>query len=301
MRKPADNVSCTIFKPIFNAKFFVMKTSGMFNFRNKDLLPSNSLELIDFDNVASIYEVIRIIDGIPLFLEKHLERFTKSTGLANQIFRFNLSEITANIAKLVSANQVNTGNVKLISTFNSTNLTISPGELFIYFIPHNYPDNIDYQTGVKLISLIAERPNPNAKIHHANLRNQANALIAYEKVFEVLLVNHDGNVTEGSRSNVFFISKSKVVTPPLNMILPGITREVLIDLIHDRQIDFEEQMIQLSHLNNFDAAFVTGTSPKVLPIAQIDAFRFNPHNKILKRMMVLYDQLILDYLETHRK
>jgi branched-chain amino acid aminotransferase len=277
-----------------------MKTPGMFYFRNNDLLPSNSLELIDFDNVASIYEVIRIIDGIPLFWEKHLERFEKSAGLANESFNFNLSEITANIAKLASANHLNTGNVKLVFTFNSTNLTISSGELFIFFIPHNYPDDIDYQTGVKLISLIAERPNPNAKIHHADLRNQANELIANEKVFEVLLVNHDGFVTEGSRSNVFFISKAKVVTPPLNIVLPGITRELLIDLMHDRQIDFEEQMIQLSHLNKFDAAFVTGTSPKVLPIAQIDAFRFNPNHEILKRMMVLYDQLILDYLETHR-
>lgn len=277
-----------------------MKTQGMFYFRNNDLLPSVSLELIDFDNVATIYEVIRIIDGIPLFVEKHLDRFKKSAGLANQNFRVSLSEITANIARLASANQLNTGNVKLIFTFNSTNINISPGELFIYFIPHKYPGNIDYQIGVKLISLIAERPNPNAKIHHADLRNQANALIATENIFEVLLVNHNGFVTEGSRSNVFFISKEKVVTPPLSMVLPGITRELLIDLIHDRQIDFEEQTIQLCHLNKFDAAFVTGTSPKVLPIAQIDAFRFNPHHEILKRMMVLYDQLILDYLETHR-
>jgi branched-chain amino acid aminotransferase len=277
-----------------------MKTPGMFYFRNNDLLPSTSLELIDFDNVATIYEVIRIIDGIPLFVEKHLERFKKSAGLASQSFSFNLSEINANIAKLARANQLSTGNVKLIFTFNSTNINISQGELFVYFIPHNYPADIDYQTGVKLISLIAERPNPNAKIHHADLRNQANELIAHEKVFEVLLVNHDGNVTEGSRSNVFFISKSKVVTPPLNMVLPGITRDLLIDLMNDRQIDFEEQTIQLSHLKKFDAAFVTGTSPKVLPIAQIDAFRFNPHHEILKRMMVLYDQLILDYVETHR-
>jgi len=277
-----------------------MKTPGIFYFRNNDLLPSNSLELIDFDNVASIYEVIRIIDGIPLFVENHLERFKKSAGLANQNFSFKLSEITANIANLAKANQLNTGNVKLIFTFNSTDLTISSGELFIYFIPHKYPDNIDYQTGVKLISLIAERPNPNAKIHHADLRNQANALIAHENIFEILLVNHDGFVTEGSRSNVFFISKAKVVTPPLNMVLPGITRKLLIDLMNDQQIDFEEQMIQLSHLNMFDAAFVTGTSPKVLPIAQIDAFRFSPNHEILLRMMALYDRLILEYLETHR-
>jgi len=273
-----------------------MKTPGRFYFRNDVLQQSTSLELLDFDNVDSVYEVIRIIDGIPLFVEKHLERFKKSAELAKLSFSLNLDEITANIAKLAHENQLPTGNVKLIYTFNSRTPDISSGELFIYFIPHKYPENIDYQLGVILISLSAERPNPNAKIHNGVLRNQANELIDQKNVFEVLLTNHDGFVTEGSRSNVFFISKSKVVTPPLDLVLPGITRDVVINIIKNQLIDFEEQMIHLSQLDKFDAAFITGTSPKVLPIAAIDCYCFNPQQIILRQIIKLYDQMILDYL-----
>jgi len=273
-----------------------MKTPGRFYFRNDVLQQSTSLELLDFDNVDSVYEVIRIIDGIPLFVEKHLERFKKSAELAKLSFSLNLDEITANIAKLAHENQLPTGNVKLIYTFNSRTPDISSGELFIYFIPHNYPENIEYQTGVKLISLSAERSNPNAKIHNGVLRNQANELIDQKNVFEVLLTNHDGFVTEGSRSNVFFISKSKVVTPPLDLVLPGITRDLVINIIKNQHIDFEQQMIHLSQMENFDAAFITGTSPKVLPIAAIDHYCFDPQQKVLQQIIKLYDQMILDYL-----
>jgi len=278
-----------------------MKTPGRFYFRNDVLQQSTSLELLDFDNVDSVYEVIRIIDGIPLFVEKHLERFKKSAELADLSFSLNLDEITANIAKLALENQLLTGNVKLIYTFNSRTPDISSGELFIYFIPHKYPENIDYQSGVILISLSAERPNPNAKIHNGVLRNQANELIDQKNVFEVLLTNHDGFVTEGSRSNVFFISKSKVVTPPLDMVLPGITRDLVINIIKNQHIDFEEQMIHLSQLDKFDAAFITGTSPKVLPIAAIDCYCFDPQQIILRQIIKLYDQMILDYLNKKMK
>jgi len=272
-----------------------MKTSDQFYFRNQSLLPFQTLKSLDFDSVASIYEVIRIIDGIPLFVEKHIERFNHSALLAGLSNRFNINQIKGNIIELAKKNQISNGNVKLVFAFNQQTEPIQ-NELFIYFIPHQYPDDSDYKLGVKLISLIAERPNPNAKIHHAGLRNFADELIAKEKVFEVLLVNHDGYVSEGSRSNVFFVDNEKVVTPPIQKVLPGITRELVIKICETQHIDFEEQMIDLSTLKEFEAAFITGTSPKVLPISTIDNLSYNPQNEIVQRIFQYYDALIFDYL-----
>jgi branched-chain amino acid aminotransferase len=251
--------------------------------------------LFDFDSVASIYEVIRIFDGIPLFVEKHLERFNHSAMLAGLSNRFNINQITGNIIELAKKNQINNGNVKLVFTFNQQTEP-TQNELFIYFIPHHYPDDSDYKLGVKLITLIAERPNPNAKIHHADLRNQANELISHEVVYEVLLVNNEGFITEGSRSNVFFVDNKKVVTPPIEKVLPGITRELVIKICETQHIDFEEQMIDLSTLKKFQAAFITGTSPKVLPISTIDNLSYNPQNEIVQRIFQYYDKMIIDYL-----
>ena len=272
-----------------------MKSPNQYYFRNQSLLPFQTLKLLDFDSVASIYEVIRIFDGIPLFVEKHIERFNNSALLAGLSNRFIINQITGNIIELAKKNQISNGNVKLVFTFN-LQAELTKNELFIYFIPHHYPDDSDYKLGVKLISLIAERPNPNAKIHHAGLRNFANELIAKENVFEVLLVNNDGYVSEGSRSNVFFVDNEKVVTPPIEKVLPGITRELVIKICKTQHIDFEEQMIDLSTLKKFEAAFITGTSPKVLPISTIDNLSYNPQNEIVQRIFQYYDTMIFDYL-----
>jgi branched-chain amino acid aminotransferase len=59
--------------------------------------------------------------------------------------------------------------------------------------------------------------------------------------------------------------------------------------VNEREIGFDE-------LQYFDAAFITGTSPKILPIQQIDGFSFNPENQIVRLLMKSYDDLIDKYL-----
>jgi branched-chain amino acid aminotransferase len=232
-----------------------------------------------------------------LFVEKHLERFQNSTYLAGITFKFDTGEIAANIIKLAKANKINAGNVKLVYVLNSSSRKIEFGEILIYFIPHHYPEQCDYQRGVKIVTLFAERLNPNAKIIQAELRKQANELINQKNVFEVLLVNKDGFITEGSRSNVFFISGNQVVTSPLKMILPGITRELVIDICNKGKIAFAEQFIHVSRLTDFQAAFITGTSPKVLPVSSIDKFKFDPQHVITQNLMAQYDQVLSDYIK----
>jgi branched-chain amino acid aminotransferase len=50
-------------------------------------------------------------------------------------------------------------------------------------------------------------------------------------------------------------------------------------------------------LKHFDAAFITGTSPKILPISKIDGFSFNPKNDIVRQLMKRYEDLIVAYLK----
>jgi len=276
-----------------------MEASGRFLIRNGKLYSYSVLELEEFEQVTAIYEVIRLIEGIPLFIKKHLERFQNSICLAGITYKSDIAEIAENIIKLANANKITSGNVKLVYVLSSPSRKIGCGELLIYFIPHHYPEKSDYSRGVKMVSLFAERSNPNAKIIQAELRKRANELINRSNVFEVLLVNKDGYVTEGSRSNVFFISGNQVVTPPLKMILPGITRELVIDICSKYSIAFAEQFIRYSRLSDFQAAFITGTSPKVLPVLSIDKVKFDPKQTTIQNIMAKYDRMLSDYLRTY--
>lgn len=277
-----------------------MNTPAKFFVRNNEFLPVSILEFLDFTKTESIYEVIRIMHGIPLFIEEHLARFANSTRLAGLSNKFDKANIISNLIKLAAINNLKTGNIKITCTYNSMSSLISSDEMFMYFIPHHYPQLSDFQEGVKIVSLVAERPNPNAKIHHAGLRKDADDLIFKNNVFEVLLISQDGIITECSRSNIFFVSDNKVITTPIEFVLPGITRGLVIDICKKQNIVFNEQKVFFSQLNDYQAAFITGTSPKVLPVSEIDNFLFNPQHPILQKIIKSYDGIIDNYLNTFK-
>ena len=84
----------------------------------------------------------------------------------------------------------------------------------IYFpIPHAYPTSEDYKQGVPTLTYSAMRENPGVKYINTDLRTRTNRLIKQKQVYEVLLVDKEGYITEGSRSNVFFIRTMSSLLP----------------------------------------------------------------------------------------
>ena len=154
-----------------------------------------------------------------------------------------------------------------------------------------------YVDGAKCGILRAERENPNAKVFQTSVRQKANKLISENDFYEVLLVDSLGRITEGSRSNVFFVKENQIITPLGNAVLLGITRQKTIQLAQSLGIDFLEKEVFFNELSTFDALFVTGTSPKILPVRQVGETLFNPQNKILQTLMNGYNTLIDEYVK----
>jgi branched-chain amino acid aminotransferase len=244
------------------------------------------IQFIISENEGGIYEVIRIVDGVPLFFEEHIHRFFISARLAQKTIQLHSDEIQNQIIQLIAANKCTTGNV-LISCKT---------KLKMFFIPHQYPDENVYKTGVSTCILNAERKNPNAKVFQTEVRKKTDLLIEQRKLFEVLLEDNLGKITEGSRSNVFFVKGNNVYTPKANVVLKGITREKTIDLIKKADFGFIECDIFTNKLSDFDAAFITGTSPKILPIKNIDNYRFATGNMVVQTLIENFNELIEDYV-----
>ena len=238
-------------------------------------------------NDGGIYEVLRVVKGFPLFLEDHLERFYQSAELAGKNIHFTVVQISSFLKDLIEKNKITEGNILISSKVN----------LEAFFIPHVYPTDEMFQEGVVCGVFKAERENPHAKVFQTTVRQRADQLLAEKKFYEVLLVDHLGKVTEGSRSNVFFVSGSQLVTSPGNKVLLGITRQKTFQIARDLNFSMIEREVNFSELSQFDAAFITGTSPKILPIRQIDAFKFNVQNEIVRNLMEKYDLLIEKYLQ----
>lgn len=243
----------------------------------------------------TIYEVIRVIDGVGLFLEDHFDRLRNSVKLQNVDFQINFNTFKNNLSELISKNNCLTGNVKFI-------LSDEHGEpRWAYlFIPYSYPSANEYEQGVATQFLFAERQTPNAKVIQSGLREQANAAIAEFNLYEVLLVDSQGWITEGSRSNVFFVKSGVFYTAPGSMVLEGITRNKVIGCIYSLGFELKEEAIHYSSIGDFDAVFITGTSPKVLPVKSIRSVNFDVSNLFVAKLMALYNQKIQEYVDLRK-
>jgi branched-chain amino acid aminotransferase len=241
-----------------------------------------------------IYEVVRIIDSKILFEEDHYLRFLSSIENAGIKIPPIDPPVYDQINSLIRESKVAIGNIKYQVIYNKIN---HQSTFQAFFIPHAYPSDYQYSNGVSCITIIAERPTPNAKVQHTALRERTNALLKKTDTYEAIMVHSGGFITEGSRSNIFMISNNTVYTAPLADILPGITRKYIFEVCKNKNISICEKRITMEELMKMDAVFLTGTSPKVLPICKIDQTIFSTKNEIMRTIMTEFDQLIKKKLE----
>jgi len=232
---------------------------------NESVQPVSNFTYSYSSNAKILYEVIRVKNSTPIFLEQHLNRLWKSINLLG-LFVPDRNLTTMMIVDLLRANPVVENNIRISLVYG---LSAEP-DLLVYFIPSSYPTDDQKANGINVKTLNAYRNNPNIKMENGNLREKADRIIGESGCYEVLLVNREGFITEGSRSNIFFIKDSSLITPPIGIILGGITRQVVINISKDFGIPVIEKLITVDSLSSFDGAILTGTSPGVLPIASIN-------------------------------
>jgi len=268
------------------------KLAGETLFKNHQFINTKEFhEKIPEDQ--SIYEVLRVIDGTPLFLTEHLNRLYVSLKILNLKDSFDLSSLRGledSIRKLISLNTLKNNNLKIIVTHFHGQRSL---DCYGFFIPSTYPPKDAYETGVDTVLFHGTRDNPNAKVYQTELREAVAKKLAAANAYEALLVNESGEISEGSRSNVFFVKEETVYTPPAKKVLLGITREKILQLMENHQIPFKVAPIYEKDLQEMTGAFMTGTSPKVLPLRSVDGYAYeSASNPVIQQIMKLYNSLI---------
>lgn len=259
--------------------------SGQLSETVKELIQTfKSVIMMGGLDIPSVYEVIRLMNGRPQFLPEHFARLEGSLGAIGKTVPFTYETLEHSITDLATEGRIKDHNLKL-------EVDIS-GHGVLYMNPTHYPSPKQYAEGVRTGLFEGERKNPNIKMMDQALRDATNAAIRERSLYEVILVDRNGQITEGSRSNVFFIKGGEVYTSPLHQVLPGITRGKIIEILNGKGITVHEEPITASDIASFDAAFISGTSPKVLPIAQMEDASYDVKDPLLRNLMNWYDQTL---------
>jgi branched-chain amino acid aminotransferase len=231
----------------------------------------------------SVYEVLRMIKGAPIFFSDHMERLTTSVKLQRKELLADIPAIRKAIIQLTRSDKMRESNLKIV--FNYNNGTTN---FLIYFIEPIYPTDLQYRRGVKGILFFAERKDPESKVINHKLRSSIFHKLILEGGYEAILVNENNFITEGSRSNIFFLKGETLITAPDNLILNGITRKHLLQICREKMISVEFACVKADDIKNYDAVFMTGTSPMVLPFYCIDDKSFNVAIPLIERLRKLY-------------
>ena len=221
-----------------------------------------------------IYEVMVQIDGKFFYEEAHLNRMQE--GLSKINITFNANELSPAIEQLLSATEL-TGKDCLL--YIQITRGVAPRQ-------HSYPDDIKPTVMMYAVPKILPDINKvNAKVISRNdfrwsrcdikmtslLGNvMLNEEAMQHECFETILYR-DGFFTEASHCNVFFVKDGIVFTHPANeLILDGITRQIIFELCESLQIEIRETPISIKDLDGIDEAFLTGTSTQIAAIQKID-------------------------------
>ncbi|GBL41019.1 putative branched-chain-amino-acid aminotransferase [Nitrosarchaeum sp.] len=132
--------------------------------------------------------------------------------------------------------------------------------------------------------------------------NYLNSIIATQEAKrngfdEAILLDHNGNVSEAPGENIFIVREGQLITPPLSSsALNGITRDAIIKIARNLNIDVIETEIARSELIISDEIFLTGTAAEITPIISMDSKKIGdgkPGN-ITKKMMDEYTGIVMN-------
>jgi branched-chain amino acid aminotransferase len=227
---------------------------------------------ISVDNLAmgrayAVYEFFRINNGIPFYLERHLDRFFRSLQILHFEIAYNRTELQDIVKQLININQCRNFFIRMYAIPDYMGMK-SPSKLFL--LPQEMPGFPEehYQIGSVLLMREYTRFLPDAKstnyIASVFWKPEMDAIGA----IDVLFFNN-GHILESSRGNIFIVKNGNVFTPGEN-ILKGITRSIVLDLMKEIKIPYSVEKISMENLFNADEVFITSTTKLVMPIVKIE-------------------------------
>ncbi len=209
--------------------------------------------------------------------KEHIDRLWRSCAVFEMDIPYTKEEFMQAGIELIKKNGLDACYIRPIIFFGYKNLGVNPEGNPINCVIATWPWGSYLGKDVvrvKVSDTIRIHPkstDTSAKIcgHYVN-SIQANMEAKKAGYDEALMLDEGGYVTEGSGENLFIVKDGALITPPIGNILPGITRDSVMQLARGMGIPVEERRITLEDVKTADEVFFTGTAAEVVAIGEID-------------------------------
>jgi branched-chain amino acid aminotransferase len=242
-----------------------------------------------------LFETVLAIDGVPVFADRHLERFR--SGCARLGWYPDLTGLESTMRELVALNELSTGRARL-------RLAITAGSGWLHDSAPG-PDQVIWMSAVA-----APEPPPATTVGISKfVRNERSAVVglkcaAYAENAlalvqavragdeETLFFNTAGHLCEAATANVFLVRNGQLLTPPVESgCLPGITREVVMELAARVGIPCAVRDLTAADLDAADEVFLTSSIRGVMGVSRLQG-RSMPESPVTGRLRADWNSLL---------
>ncbi|HWQ24338.1 MAG TPA: branched-chain amino acid transaminase [Gaiellaceae bacterium] len=235
---------------------------------------------------SGVFEGIRCYDtarGPAVFrLRDHLERLERSAKVLYMDLPYSVEELRQATHELIAANGLASCYVRPLAFYGYGELGVAtagnPVDVIILSFPWGaYLGEESQRSGITATISSWERVGPNVIPHVAKATGiYLNSMLATTEARragydEAIMLTRDGYVADGPGENIFVVADGVLRTPPLSMsILPGITRDTIIQLARELGHRVEETLLIRTDLYLADEVFMVGTATEVAPVRAVD-------------------------------
>jgi len=250
-----------------------------------------------------LFTTLRIFERVPFAFERHWKRLARDAERTRCPFPFVEGAVREQMDEVLRANDVAEGCARIYVVYNHSSLW-SSGEKFPTAdllicssdLPaHREPVRLD----VREHGRHAGSPLAGTKVT-SWLNNVWCLHEGQEAGFgEVVLLNERGEAAECTAANIFCIREGRVLTPPLSSgCLPGITREVLLEIGPRAGFPVEERVLMPKDLYSADEVFISSTNRNIIPVEEIAGHKMRAMGgPLMRKLGTLFADYVREYVD----
>jgi branched-chain amino acid aminotransferase len=276
---------------------------------NGDFIPRSQAKLSPFDHGLlygyGLFETMRSYGGSIFRLDRHLARLSHAAdtlGIASKLTAFDLEKACYEVLR---ANNLTEARLRLTVSAGEGDITPNPAtcsSITVFIAARKLvplpPEN--YERGYTAV-LSSWRRNSQSLLSRLKSTCYLENVLARQEAMtagadEALLLNERGFVVEGSTTNIFIANGEMLVTPSTESgVLPGITREAVLELAESMGIMPVVRQVEMGELLRADEAFLTNSVLEIMPLTRLDdkPIGSGRPGPLTKRLMSAYKELVI--------
>jgi branched-chain amino acid aminotransferase len=253
-------------------------------------------------NGWGVFSTLRIADGVPFAYERHWERMHRDAAKLHVPFPTDPAELKSQILRLVEANSAWNATLRVMVVRNKGGLFEGPDLERDFDVLAFTKDLNPWGNSVRL-TMKPHARHAAYEFSGCKILSWSENLTWYEEARqqgfdEVILLNERGEVCECTSANVFAATGGEVSTPPLSSgCLPGVTRELLLDVVRVPGIQVSERALKPEDLERADQVFITSTTRDLLPAVSIEGLHIQNRGTVVDSLVRALEEYRHDYVQ----